>query len=104
MRIQSDPLRAPARRVCIITPGNLSSMPRAVKEADALQAAGLQVHVVFSQGGNADRRGHDEILLAPKPWTWSTVQWSRRPSDARVWWVSGIRQRLFDRLPRASWT
>lgn len=32
--------------VCLITPGHLSTNPRTVKEADALAAAGHQVHVV----------------------------------------------------------
>lgn len=33
-------------RVCLITPGHLSSTPRLVKEAEALAAAGASVHVV----------------------------------------------------------
>src|SRR5215471_1058030 len=87
-------------RVCIITPGYLSSMPRTVKEADALHGAGIPVHVVFSQGDNARRREHDDELLSGKPWSWSTVQWSRDANKAHVWWISGIRQRVFQRLPR----
>ncbi len=34
------------RSVCIVTPGALGSNPRVVKEADALQAAGFDVHVI----------------------------------------------------------
>ena len=34
------------KRICIITPGNVSSNPRVVKEADALVEAGYEVRVV----------------------------------------------------------
>ena len=34
------------RSVCIVTPGALGSNPRVVKEADALHAAGFDVHVI----------------------------------------------------------
>lgn len=38
----------PAQRICLITPGHLSSAPRIVKEAEALQDAGYDVHLVSS--------------------------------------------------------
>jgi len=38
--------RAP--RICLVTPGHLSSTPRIVKEAEALTAAGYEVHLVSS--------------------------------------------------------
>ena len=38
--------RAGMKRICIITPGNVSSNPRVVKEADALVEAGYEVRVV----------------------------------------------------------
>lgn len=38
--------RAP--RICLITPGHLSSTPRVVKEAEALSAAGYEVYLVSS--------------------------------------------------------
>ncbi len=34
--------RATARRICLVTPGHLTSTPRLLKEASALVAAGWQ--------------------------------------------------------------
>jgi glycosyltransferase involved in cell wall biosynthesis len=38
-----------ARRICLVTPGHLSTNPRLVKEADALAAAGYEVSVVSAR-------------------------------------------------------
>lgn len=46
----ANPLaHSPARHVCLVTPGHLSTNPRLVKEADALAAAGYQVSVVSAR-------------------------------------------------------
>ncbi|MEK6788318.1 MAG: hypothetical protein AABY68_05145 [Pseudomonadota bacterium] len=37
------------KRICLVTPGHLSTNPRLVKEADALSAAGFEVTVVASR-------------------------------------------------------
>lgn len=37
-----------ATRICLVTPGHLSSTPRIIKEAEALAAAGFDVHLVSS--------------------------------------------------------
>ena len=55
------------QRICLITPGHLSSNPRIVKEADALSAAGHSVTVIssrFSQNADAADRA-----FAGRPWT-----------------------------------
>ena len=36
----------PPRRICLVSPSHVASNPRLVKEADALHAAGYEVHVV----------------------------------------------------------
>lgn len=36
------------RRICLVTPGHLASTPRVVKEAEALSAAGYDVHLIAS--------------------------------------------------------
>ena len=36
------------RRICLVSPSHVASNPRLVKEADALHAAGYDVHVVAS--------------------------------------------------------
>jgi glycosyltransferase involved in cell wall biosynthesis len=38
-----------ARRICLVTPGHLSTNPRLVKEADALTAAGHEVSIVSAR-------------------------------------------------------
>jgi glycosyltransferase involved in cell wall biosynthesis len=53
-------------RICIITPGHLSTNPRVVKEADALAAAGHSVHVIacaYSAWGEAA-----DAEFADRPW------------------------------------
>jgi glycosyltransferase involved in cell wall biosynthesis len=62
--------------VRIVTPGYISSTPRVVKEADALQEAGYEVSVVFAQGGLDTLREFDSELLAGKPWRWSAIDGS----------------------------
>lgn len=42
-------MNPPRRRICLITPGHLASTPRVVKEAEALSAAGYDVHLIASQ-------------------------------------------------------
>ena len=41
-------MTSPRARVCILTPGHLSTNPRVVKEADALAGAGYEVRVIAS--------------------------------------------------------
>lgn len=54
-------------RVCLVSPGSLASNPRLVKEADALHAAGAEVHVVAS-GVVGFVRPLDETILERAPW------------------------------------
>lgn len=63
-------------RICLITPGHLSSNPRLVKEAIALDEAGYQVHLVFTQ--NVDYLiAHDfEILKTHPNWTYDVLNWT----------------------------
>lgn len=49
------------RRVCIVSPGNLGSNPRLVKEADALNEAGYDVQVVACDYAQAWKAYDDEI-------------------------------------------
>jgi glycosyltransferase involved in cell wall biosynthesis len=55
------------RKVCIVGSGNLSSNPRLLKEADALQAAGYDVTAVACDYTDALRSADDEIA-ANAPW------------------------------------
>lgn len=55
------------RRVCIVSPGNLASNPRVLKEADALHGAGYAVTVIVCDYNEALRQADDEIE-AVAPW------------------------------------
>ena len=56
-----------ARRICIVTPGNLAFNPRVLKEADALQGAGYPVTVVACDY-NEELRELDDQVIARAPW------------------------------------
>jgi len=91
------------RRVCIVTPAYISSTPRAVREADALAAAGYDVRVVSTQGALHDVRRFDVDITRAKPWRSDVFGWSRH--DRRERWRhlrSGIRHRIAQKLPRAA--
>lgn len=57
-----------ARTICIVSPGNLASNPRLVKEADALHGAGYDVTVVACNY-SAELRDTDDVIAARVPWT-----------------------------------
>jgi hypothetical protein len=56
-----------AARVCLVAPGNLTSNPRVVKEADALHAAGFQVRIVAGDTMQTVRE-LDRSILAGAAW------------------------------------
>lgn len=88
------------KKICIVTPGYISSTPRVVKEADALYEAGFDVRVVFSQGNLNQQKKFDEGLLQKKPWRWDTVGWSPSARGERaLYWKSRLRHNIFKRVP-----
>lgn len=56
-----------SRAVCIVSPGNLASNPRVLKEADALHGAGYGVTAVVCNYSEA-LRGEDDAIAASVPW------------------------------------
>ena len=66
--------------VCIVSPGNLASSPRMLKEADALHGAGYEVTAVVCNYTEALRAFDDEIA-AEVPWKVVHVP---RPAGERV--------------------
>lgn len=56
------------RRICIVSPGNLASNPRVLKEADALHGAGYDVTAVVCNY-TEELRDFDDEITAKVPWT-----------------------------------
>lgn len=54
--------------VCIVSPGNLASNPRVLKEAEALHGAGYGVTTVVCDY-TGELRGVDDAIAATAPWT-----------------------------------
>ena len=91
--------------VCIVTPGYLSSTPRVVKEADALQAAGMAVRVVHTWGGLDRKRRHDRDLLQGKDWAVDTVKWSPdRLGELGTYVRYTAQRRLAQWMPTELWS
>ena len=55
------------RRICIVSPGNLASNPRVLKEADALHCAGYDVTAVACDY-TEELRDFDDAITAKVPW------------------------------------
>jgi len=72
--------------VCLVTTGQPSSNPRAVKEADALVAAGYRVHMIGAHWAEwADRTDAD--LMAKRRWTCELVPWRAGEAPFRYWYT-----------------
>lgn len=76
--MSGKPPPATAPRVCIVTPGQLWMNPRAVKEADALSAAGYRVHVIATRLSEAMEARDRDVLRAAR-WTVGRVDFTGRP-------------------------
>jgi glycosyltransferase involved in cell wall biosynthesis len=81
--------------VCIVTPGNLASNPRVIKEADALHAAGYAVTVVAC-GYTEALRAFDDEIAASVPWR--LVRVPRGGGEREVAWAAERLARLIERL------
>jgi glycosyltransferase involved in cell wall biosynthesis len=85
-------------RVCLITPGQPSTNPRLVKEADALAACGCQVHVIGAHCVDW-ATSFDADLVASRRWQFTFVDWRRTTEPARFWKIR-LRHRAAGRLLR----
>jgi len=81
------------RRVCIVSPGNLSANPRLVKEADALHGAGYEVTAVVSDYSTG-LRGFDGEIESHAPWR--VVQARRSPRERYFRVAASTTARLID--------
>src|SRR5712664_4131585 len=92
-------------RICLLTPGQPSTNPRLVKEADALAEAGFDVHVVYAHWADWAAET-DRELLASRRWKWSCVGGSPRGQAARYRWTRlrhGLSRRAAPKLTGARW-
>ena len=85
--------------VCIVSPGNLASNPRVVKEADALHEAGYDVAAVVCDYTEALRPFDDEIA---KTVPWKVRRVARPAGERQVGMAAGgIARLLAGRVPVA---
>src|SRR5262249_12634244 len=81
--------RAPSRarvaamnaRICIVTAGHLSTCPRMLKAADALQAAGYAIRVV-SANHTPWAQAADRDAARSRTWGWTVVDYARETAGA----------------------
>jgi glycosyltransferase involved in cell wall biosynthesis len=83
-------------RICLVTTSTPSANPRLVKEADALVAAGHDVHVVGAHWVDWATDA-DQALIASRKWSFSVVDW-RKQVRPGLWWWSRVRQHAARRL------
>jgi len=65
-------------RICLITPGHISSNPRLVKEAVTLITAGYSVHIIFTQYMDELVRQDQQILDENPTITYDKLVWTKK--------------------------
>lgn len=81
-----------SKKVCLITPGHISSNPRLIKEATSLSDAGYQVHIVFTQYMEYLVVEDRNILDAHQNWTYDQLLWT--PINKTLRFKTAIIQRF----------
>ncbi|RYG12407.1 MAG: hypothetical protein EOO07_19095, partial [Chitinophagaceae bacterium] len=64
------------KKVCLITPNHISTNPRLVKEALALEQNGFSVHLIFTQSDSFETKMDYTILNQHPEWTFDALDWS----------------------------
>ena len=86
-------------RVCVVTAGHLSTCPRMLKAADALQGAGYRVRVISTRHVNwawaADQR-----VRKLRQWEWRVIDYDR-VSARGTQLTTGVRFRGAQEIGRA---
>src|SRR5262245_23032393 len=86
-------------RVCLVTPGHLSTNPRLVKEADALAGAGYEVSVVAGRFVEWADRADEEFQY--RKWDLRKVAFGEMASPAARG-VLGLRRKVSRAVARRS--
>jgi glycosyltransferase involved in cell wall biosynthesis len=87
-------------KICLLTPGQPSTNPRLVKEADALSAAGFEVTVVYAHWADWAAKTDADLLARRR---WSHVRVGGDPvNEWRRYWLTrlrhGLSRRAFGRV------
>ncbi len=77
--------------ICIVSPGNLASNPRLLKEADALHEAGYAVTAIVCEYTEA-LRPYDDVIAARIPW--KAIRVSRPAGEGPIARASGVAAKL----------
>jgi glycosyltransferase involved in cell wall biosynthesis len=88
-------------RVCLLTPGQPSTNPRLVKEADALTEAGFDVTVVFAHWADWASQT-DAALLKSVRWSYVRIGGCPEKQRLRYWFTRlrhGLSRRVYGRIP-----
>ena len=80
-------------RFCLVTSAHITNNPRAVKEADALSAAGCDVRVV-SLVTDPRLVATDRELVSTRPWRLALVDGARHGERRARWMVRTVAQRI----------
>jgi len=72
------------KKICLITPGHISSDPRLIKEADTLSKNGYKVHLIFTQYMPYLIQDDNQILRANPDWTFDFLNWSRLDFRSKI--------------------
>jgi glycosyltransferase involved in cell wall biosynthesis len=87
------------KKVCLITPGHISTNPRLVKEAIALIKTGYRVHIVFTQYMNYLLKEDSRILKANPSITFDGLDWTDNSFESKFNRIaSGFYQRICSAL------
>lgn len=69
------------KKVCLITPSHISSNPRLVKEAIALEEIGFKIHIIFTQNITYLIPVDFQILAEHEGWTYDVLDVSKANSQ-----------------------
>lgn len=87
------------KKVCLITPNHISTNPRLVKEAIALESAGFDVHIIFTQSLPFETALDNALLSEHPQWKFDALNWSGKglfPFGFRF--LFGLTQKLSGKL------
>lgn len=82
-------------KICLITPNHISTNPRLVKEAIALENRGYDVHLIFTQSASFEASLDFELLRQHPSWTYDVLDWSTANGKSKFFRIAfGLTQKL----------